>query len=128
MRMELVDTPTFNQRRNRAEFEMSTRLLPAINPDMILFSYLHPANAAPKGLNGARYDNPQLTTLLESARAEVNPEKRLAMYAEVQRIALVDLFYQPLYTSNVVWPGKPNVSGVRINYLGQVNFHDVNIT
>lgn len=127
MRMDLVDTPTFNQRRNRAEFEMSSRLLPAVNPDMILFSYLHPANAAPKGLNGSRYDNPKLTALLEAARAEVDQAKRLAMYHEVQTIALTDLYYQPLYTSNVIWPGKKNVRGVRINYLGQVNFHEVSL-
>jgi peptide/nickel transport system substrate-binding protein len=125
MRMELVDTPTFNQRRNRAEFELSSRLLPAVNPDTILFSYLHPANAAPRGLNGARYDNPKVTSLLESARAEVDPAVRKAMYVELQKIALTDMFYQPLYTSNVVWPGKKTVKGVRINYLAQVNFHEV---
>jgi peptide/nickel transport system substrate-binding protein len=125
MRMELVDTPTFNQRRNRAEFELSSRLLPAVNPDTILFSYLHPANAAPRGLNGARFDNPRVTAALEAARAEVDPVKRQAFYAEVQRIAMTDLSYTPLYTSNVIWPGKQNVAGVRINYLAQVNFHDV---
>lgn len=125
MRMELVDTPTFNQRRNRAEFELASRLLPAVNPDTILFSFLHPDNAAPKGLNGARYDNPRLTAALEAGRAEVDPAKRKAFYAEVQRIAATDLFYMPVYASNVVWPGRQNVSGVRINYLGQVNFHEV---
>lgn len=96
MRMELVDTPTFNQRRNRAEFELSTRLLPAVNPDTILFSYLHPVNAAPRGLNGARYDNPRLTAALEAGRAETDPAKRRAFYAEVQRIAATDIFYLPL--------------------------------
>ena len=125
MRMDLVDTPTFNQRRNRAEFELTTRLLPAVNPDTILFSYLHPANAAPRGLNGARYDNPRLTEALEAARAETDPARRRQLYAEVQRIAATDLFYMPLYTQNVIWPGRQNVHGVRINYLAQVNFHEV---
>ncbi len=125
MRMELVDTPTFNQRRNRAEFELSSRLLPAVNPDTILFSYLHPANAAPRGLNGARYDNPRVTALLEGARAETDQAKRMAMYHELQSISLGDYFYQPLYNNNVFWPGKPNVTGVKINYLAQVNFHGV---
>lgn len=125
MRMELVDTPTFNQRRNRAEFEITTRLLPAINPDTILFSFLHPENAAPRGLNGARYNNPQLTAALEAARAELDPARRRALYAEVQRIAATDLFYMPLYANNVFWPGRQNVQGVRINYLAQVNFHEV---
>jgi peptide/nickel transport system substrate-binding protein len=81
MEMELVDTPTFNQRRNAGEFEMATRLLPAVNPDMILFSYLHPDNIPPKGLNGARYDNPELTELLEAARAEPEPPSACAVRA-----------------------------------------------
>jgi peptide/nickel transport system substrate-binding protein len=127
MKMELVDTPTFNQRRNKGEFETATRLLPAVNPDMLLFSYLHPANISPKGLNGARYDNPKVTALLESARGEVDPAKRKAMYAEVQKIAMTDLYYLPQYSNHVTWPGKKNVDNVNINYLGQVNFYDIDI-
>lgn len=127
MKMELVDTPTFNQKRNKGDFETATRLLPAINPDTILFSYLHPSNIAPKGLNGARYDNPKLTALLEEARAEVDPTRRKAKYAEVQKIALTDLYYIPMYANNVVWPGKKNVTGVKINFLAQVNFFEIDI-
>lgn len=127
MEMELVDTPTFNQRRNRGEFDTTTRLLPAVNPDMILFSYLDPANLPPKGLNGARYDNPNLTGLLKSAKAERDPAKRKALYAEVQKIAMTDLPYLPQYTNSVVWPGKKTVQGVTINYLAQVNFAEIDM-
>ncbi len=127
MVMELVDTPTFNLKRNTGDFETATRLLPAINPDTILFNFLHPANLVPHGLNGARYNNPRLTALLEGARAEVDPVKRKAMYAEVQKIAMTDLVYLPQYAANVIWPGKKNVTGVNINYLAQVNFYDVDI-
>ena len=127
MEMELVDTPTFNQRRNNGDFDITTRLLPAVNPDMILFSFLDPDNIAPKGLNGARYNNSKLMTLLKGAKAEVDPSKRLRMYEEVQQIAMTDLPYFPLYTNNVVWPGKPGVTGVKINYLAQVNFYEVDM-
>lgn len=127
MEMELVDTPTFNQRRNRGEFEMATRLLPAVNPDMILFSYLHPANTVPGGLNGARYDNPEVTALLEAARAEADAEKAKAIYAQIQKIVMSELPYVPSYGNNVFWPGTSDVTGVHINYLAQVNFYDVDI-
>src|SRR5690606_21506536 len=95
MELELVDTPTFNQRRNSGDFMMAGRLLPAVNPDMILFSYLHPANKAPGGLNGARYDNPEMTSALEAAQAEPDPDKRLELYAKVQQIAMTELPYIP---------------------------------
>lgn len=127
MEMELVDTPTLNQRRNRGDFETATRLLPAVNPDMILFSYLHPDNAAPKGLNGARYNNPKVTELLSAAKAEIDPDKRKQLYAEIQKLAMSDLPYLPQYTNSHVWPSKQNVMGVRINYLAQVNFFEVDI-
>lgn len=86
MQMDLVDTPTFNKRRNAGEFEMASRLLPAVNPDMILFKFLHPASKAPGGLNGTRYDNPKVTAMLEAARAEADPAKAMQMYTEVQQI------------------------------------------
>jgi len=126
--MELVDTPTYNKRRNDGDFMSAGRLLPAVNPDLILFSYYHPDNIAPKGLNGARYNNPELTTTLEAARAEKDPAKRAELYAKVQDIAMTDLPYMPTTVSNVYWPGKQNVTGVNINYLAQVNFWEVDIT
>jgi peptide/nickel transport system substrate-binding protein len=127
MEMELVDTPTFNQRRNAGEFDTATRLLPAVNPDMILFSFLHPDNLVPNGLNGARYDNPEVTELLEAARAEADPDAAFEMYKTIQQIVAEDVPYIPTYANNVFWPGKPEVTGVHINYLAQVNFYDVDI-
>jgi peptide/nickel transport system substrate-binding protein len=128
MEMELVDTPTFNQRRNNGDFETTSRLLPAVNPDLVLFSYLHPDNIAPKGLNGARYNNPVVTDLLTKARGEIDPKKRMDLYAQIQRISMTDLPYLPLYSNAVVWPGKQSVTGVQINKLAQVNFFGVDMT
>jgi peptide/nickel transport system substrate-binding protein len=127
MSMELVDSPTYNQRRNRGEFEATTRLLPAVDPYMLLDSFLNPENFPPKGLNGARYDNPRVTELLKAVRSEVDEKKRLAMYAEIQKIVMTDLPYLPQYGNGVVWPGKKNVVGVTINNLAQVNFFEVDI-
>ncbi|MBB6734126.1 ABC transporter substrate-binding protein [Cohnella zeiphila] len=127
LEFDLVDTPTYNQKRNDGDFEVSGRLLPAVNPDTILFSYLHPDNIAPKGMNGARYDNPELTKTLEAARAETDPDKRSQLYEKVQQIVMDDLPYLPTYNSNVYWPSKPNVDGIVINKLAQVNFYGVDI-
>lgn len=127
MEMELVDTPTFNQRRNRGDFEVTTRLLPAVNPDTILFSFLDPDNISPKGLNGARYNNPVAIETLRAAKAEIDPVKRRALYAKVQQIAMTDLPYLPMYANGVIWPGKKNVTGVQPNNLAQVNFFEVDI-
>jgi len=127
LEFELVDSPTYTQRRNDGEFETATRLLPAVNPDMILLSFLHPDNIAPAGLNGARFDMAEVTEKMELARAEVDPAKRKQLYADIQRIAMDELPYLPAYTSNVYWPSQPWVDGVVINKLAQVNFHGVDM-
>ncbi|WP_028610122.1 ABC transporter substrate-binding protein [Paenibacillus harenae] len=127
LEFDLVDTPTYNEKRNSGDFDVSGRLLPAVNPDMVLFSYLHPDNIAPKGLNGARYNNPVLTEKLESARAEKDSAKRLKLYEEVQQIVMEEVPYLPTYAGNVYWPSKPNIEGIVINKLAQVNFYGVDI-
>jgi hypothetical protein len=32
-----------------------------------------------------------------------------------------------MYSNAAVWPGKKNVTGVKVNFLAQVNFFDVDI-
>ncbi|MFC5650474.1 ABC transporter substrate-binding protein [Paenibacillus solisilvae] len=127
LQFELVDSPTYNKRRNQGDYEISSRLLPAINPDTILFNYLHPSYTVPKGLNGARYDNPVLTTKLEAARSETNPEKRKQLYAEVQKIAMTDLPYMPYYSAHTIWPSYDYVINVNINPISQVNYYEVDM-
>lgn len=127
LEFKLVDSASYNKMRNDGTFELTGRLLPAVNPDTLLFSYLDPANIAPKGMNGARYNNPVLTKALDEARAAVDAQKRKGLYAEVQKIAMTDLPYLPYEAANVYWPGQKWVTGVIINKLADVSFHDVNI-
>ena len=127
MELEMVETTVSNQRRNRGDFHSAGRLLPAVNPDTILFSYLHPANAAPNGLNSARYNNPQVTRLLEEARAEANAERRIQMYHEVQRLVMEDLPYIPRTQNSWIWPAWNAVKGVVLNKLADVDFWPVTV-
>ncbi len=124
---ELIDTPVYNRRRNSGDFELGSRVIPAVNPDTLLFSYLHPDNIAPKGLNGARYNNPELTAKLEAARAEGDPARRKQLYADVQRIAMTDLPYLPTRESIFYFPAYKWVAGVVLNPLAQVNYYDVKL-
>lgn len=123
----IVDTPAYNGIRARGEFDISGRLLPAVNPDTIFFSYLHPDNTAPAGLNGARYNNPEVTSLLEDARAEPDFEARKNLYTQVQKIVLTELPYMPTGSGKVFYPGKPWVSNVKLNPLAQVHYYDIKL-
>lgn len=124
---DIVDTAAYNKRRGNGDYQLTGRLYPAVNPDTLLFGYLSPDNIVPAGLNGAKYNNPTLTAKLLAARAETDPEKRKALYAEVQQIAMTDLPYIPTALSNVYWAGYPWVHNVTINKLAEVGYYPVKI-
>jgi peptide/nickel transport system substrate-binding protein len=114
-------------RRNGGDYELTSRLYPAVNPDTLLFGYLHPDNIVPKGLNGSKYNNPELTQKLVAARGETDPEKRKTLYADVQRIAMEEAAYMPTATNTVYWAAYPWVRGVVIDKLAVVNWFPVKL-
>jgi ABC-type transport system substrate-binding protein len=127
MDFEIVDTATNNRRRGTGEYELSGRLYPAVNPDTLLFGYLSPDNIVPAGLNGAKYNNPTLTQKLIAARAETNLDKRKQLYAEVERIAMTDMPYLPMYTSNVYWAAYPWVHWLVVDKLAEGQWYPVRV-
>ncbi len=124
---ENVEPAIYNQRRNTGNFEMAGRLYPAVNPDTLFFGYLHPDNAAPNGLNGAKYSDPEMTALLGAARASQDPGERADLYSQIQVKAMTDLPYIPYTGANVVWASGSYVNGVQINPLAQVSFFPVSL-
>ncbi len=125
LEFELMETAIWNTRRNSGDYQVTSRLYPAVNPDTLLFGYLHPDNIVPKGLNGAKYNNPELTSKLELARAERDTETRMQLYGEVQQIAMTDVPYVPLFTSTVWWAAYPWVRNLVIDKLAVVNWFPV---
>ncbi|MCC7365106.1 MAG: ABC transporter substrate-binding protein [Dehalococcoidia bacterium] len=127
LEFELMETAIWNKRRNGGDYELTARLYPAVNPDTLLFGYLHPDNIVPKGLNGSKYNNPALTQKLEAARAEPDVEKRKALYADVQKIAHEEAAYMPYATNTVYWAAYPWVKNLVIDKLAVVNWFPVQI-
>jgi peptide/nickel transport system substrate-binding protein len=59
--------------------------------------------------NGGRYSNPRLEELLQQARVEMNPGKRLALLSEMQRIHREDIGHIPLHEQMVIWGVRDGV-------------------
>ena len=125
---DVVEVPVFNERRQSGDFDLSFRVYPAVNPDTLLFGYLHPDNAAPVGMNGFQYDDPELTALLESARAELDPEVRQELYSEAQVMIAEDVPYVASTAVHSLWGGRTTIENVQINRLAGVDFHPVYIS
>lgn len=62
--------------------------------------------------NHMGYNNPALDKLLEQARVEQDPARRLKLYQDAEQIIVDDAPVIPLHNSREYWLVKPNVKGV----------------
>jgi peptide/nickel transport system substrate-binding protein len=125
LELDIVENTVYNSRRTRGDFEVSNRLYPAVNPDTLLFGYLHPDNLPPKGFNSARYNNPRVTELLEAARAELDERKRKDLYGQIQQIVSDEVPYLPVSSGTTYWAAYPYVKNLVIDKLSAVNWYPV---
>lgn len=125
MEFDIVENTVYNSRRTVGDFEISNRVYPAVNPDTLLFGYLHPDNLPPKGFNSARYNNPEVTSTLEAARGELDFEKRKALYFKVQQIVSDEVPYLPFSASRTQWASYNYVKNIVVDKLSAVNWYPV---
>lgn len=128
LQFDIVEVPVFNERRQSGDYDLSFRVYPAINPDTLLRGYLHPENAAPTGMNGSKYDNPEVTALLDEARSELDEEARFALYAQVQQIVADEVMYPASAAVNQSWGMSETVRNVQVNQLAGVDLYPVYIS
>jgi len=65
-----------------------------------------------KSENHMGYSNPEVDDLLEKARTEQDPEKRLKLYQEAEQIIINDAPWVPLFYEVEYWLTKPYVKGM----------------
>lgn len=53
-------------------------------------------NSSPRGYNTNRYCNPQVDSLLDTARAEPNPKARAELYRRANELVMADLWHIPI--------------------------------
>jgi peptide/nickel transport system substrate-binding protein len=91
------------------------------DPDALVRTLLHSSNAN-GGTNRNRYKNADMDKLIDAAAAEANPEKRAALYAQIQKKVADDavmVFYNDPY---LLYAHVPNLTGVVA--LGGGNYPD----
>ena len=67
----------------------------------------------PRGQNGARYDDPQMTAWLDAARRTYDKAQRARLYALVQRKANQDVPYIPLAWLEYIYAVSTDLRGLR---------------
>jgi len=109
---------TFFADIKKGAFQIATmQTAEIIEPDMF-FPYFHstriPDVGHPDDTNRWRYVNPTIDRLLEAGRAEPDRDRRIDVYAEVQRILSIDLPIVPLWHEDNVAIVNRDVTGFEI--------------
>jgi peptide/nickel transport system substrate-binding protein len=93
------------------------------NEDPDIFEYaFHSAKFPPNGANRGFYSNPNVDSLIDRARREVDPKVRKPLYDELQRILADELPYINLwYLDNVLVHNK-RVRNLKLNPAGNYDF------
>jgi peptide/nickel transport system substrate-binding protein len=93
------------------------------NQDPDIFEHVfHSASVPPKRANRGHYRNPRVDELIDDARREVDPERRRALYAEVQHIVSEDLPYINLWYLDNVLVHSRRVHGIHVLPSGNYEF------
>jgi oligopeptide transport system substrate-binding protein len=85
------------------------------DPDNTLYALLQSTSPT----NYRFYRNPVVDQLLEEARKEADDIQRLALYREVERIAIADAPWIPQHHSVLDYLFQPYVQGVEVSLLGK---------
>jgi peptide/nickel transport system substrate-binding protein len=80
----------------------SLRWIGIVDPDIFYYVF-HSESVPPTGANRNRYKNELVDKLIDQSRKEMDKEKRKELYSYIQKTAINDIVYTPLwYLKNVV--------------------------
>jgi len=104
------DWATFYADLQRGNFALAASQLAIAGPhDYYLF--FHSSMMPPHGSNRVGYSNPEMDKLLEQADAMLDPERRRAIAAQIQRLAARDIPYLPLWWLDTLTVANLRLSG-----------------
>lgn len=110
---------------NRREHDMIIRGWVA-GPDPDIFLYAN-FTTGPGNMNWSYYDNPELVSLLNRAREELDTERRLSLYRTAQEIIHRDVPWIPLYHLNYLIVHRSGLKNIYFNSNSYIIFRDVSI-
>lgn len=105
---------TFMRDLKQGDFDIATLTWVGISDPDIYYPIAHSGQippAASDGLNRGAYKDKRMDDLLEQSRAELDAEKRLVIFGEIQKKFFDDLVYVPLWYEHNFAVMKKNMIG-----------------
>ena len=77
------------------------------------YPFWHSSQTNDRGLNLAKYKNDDVDKILETARRELNEQKRIEQYKEFQKLVTNDLPAIFLYDPSYIYPVNKGIQGIK---------------
>jgi len=120
-----LEFATFFSDISRGSFQLYTLRWVGANNDPDIFEYVFGSRKIPPdGANRGRYRNPALDSLLDSARVEMDQEKRKAILWQIQKIVAEDEPYINLWYPDNVCVHRSRLTDIVIPPGGDYEFLD----
>ncbi|MDR7855487.1 ABC transporter substrate-binding protein [Tissierella sp.] len=88
-------------------------------------NYLQPLFNYNNQTNFTRYNNPKVIELMDKAKEIINPNKKIGIYKDIQKLIVDDYPWVFIYHPKIAFASKKNVAGVRVSPLGITNFENI---
>jgi peptide/nickel transport system substrate-binding protein len=120
--MRPLDWAAFTERSQKGEFDVNFYGRIFLPPNVDPYPYFHSSQHAPGGQNTGFYSNPEADRVMEAARVELDPARRLELYRQVARIFAADPPADFMYDADQYWAMAKGVEDVEISPLGLFNY------
>ena len=90
-------------------------------------SLFYSGNRCPAGANYTRYSNPQYDKLYKLSKGTADPDRRIALYRQMDQLIMHDAPVIVLYYDQVLHFTHPNVHGLRSNAMNALDLRFVTI-
>lgn len=109
----------------RGSFQIYTLRWVGANNDPDIFEYVFSSKKIPpNGANRGRYRSPQLDSLVDQGRVEIDQEKRKAIFSRVQKLVAIDEPYLPLWFLDNISVHRDSVHHIVFTATGDYDFLD----
>lgn len=88
-------------------------------------NYLQPLFNYNNQTNFTRYNNPRVLELMDRAKEIINPNKKIEIYKDIQRIIVEDCPWVFIYHPKIALASKKNIVGARMSPLGIISYENV---
>src|SRR3989304_3122450 len=116
VKIEGFARPTMRAKLDKADFDMATGFWTPDYPDADMFTWFwfYSKNGGLAG-NRSFYSNPRMDELVVAQRQETDPAKRLALFRQIQKIAVDEAVYVYLHQAVYRIPMRSRVQGYVYN-------------